>query len=100
MASRPALAGVSRRTLELRLGVGLYGDLAVSVDRGGAETWANQDLYALGASVGAPPDDFSLAGQNWGLPPMIPAHLAQARFAPFIATLRANMRHTGAPHRP
>src|SRR6185295_10847919 len=85
------LAEVSRRALELRLGVGLYGDLAVSVDRGGAEAWANQDLYALGASVGAPPDDFSLTGQNWGLPPMIPAHLAQARFAPFIATLRANM---------
>src|SRR6185295_622173 len=31
------LAEVSRRALELRLGVGLYGDLAVSVDRGGAE---------------------------------------------------------------
>jgi 4-alpha-glucanotransferase len=76
--------------------VGLYGDLAVSVDRGGAETWSNQDLYAIGASVGAPPDDFSLTGQNWGLPPMIPARLLQAGYAPFIATLRANMRHTGA----
>jgi (1->4)-alpha-D-glucan 1-alpha-D-glucosylmutase len=88
------LAEVSERALELRLAVGLYGDLAVSVDRGGAETWANQDLYALGASVGAPPDDFSLAGQNWGLPPMIPAHLARARFAPFIATLRAKIART------
>jgi (1->4)-alpha-D-glucan 1-alpha-D-glucosylmutase len=90
------LATVSGRAFELRLGVGLYGDLAVSVDRGGAETWSNQDLYALGASVGAPPDDFSLTGQNWGLPPMIPARLAHAAFAPFIATLRANMRRTGA----
>jgi (1->4)-alpha-D-glucan 1-alpha-D-glucosylmutase len=90
------LAGVSQRALELQLGVGLYGDLAVSVDRGGAETWSNQDLYALSASVGAPPDDFSLTGQNWGLPPMIPVRLVQVGYAPFIATLRANMRHTGA----
>ena len=34
------------------------------VDRGGAEAWANQDLYALGASVGAPPDDFNPTGRT------------------------------------
>jgi len=90
------LAEVQRRALELRLGVGLYGDLAVSVDHGGAETWSTQDLYALGVTVGAPPDDFNLTGQNWGLPPLNPARLAQSGFAPFIATLRANMRHSGA----
>jgi len=90
------LGEVSQRAFELRLGVGLYGDLAVSVDRGGAETWSNQDLYALDATVGAPPDDFNLTGQNWGLPPLNPARLAQSGFAPFIATLRANMRHSGA----
>ena len=73
------LGEVSRRAFELELGVGLYGDLAVSVDRGGAEAWSNQDLYALGASVGAPPDDFNLPGQNWGLPPLIPARLAAVR---------------------
>ena len=78
------------------LGVGLYGDLAVSVDRGGAEAWANQDCYALGASVGAPPDDFNLNGQDWGLPPWIPARLRETAYAPFIATLRANMRNMGA----
>src|SRR5689334_20679397 len=40
----------------LGLGVGVYQDLAVSVDRAGAETWAFQDLYAGDVSVGAPPD--------------------------------------------
>ena len=45
-------------------------DLAVSVDRGGAEAWAQQGIYALGASVGAPPDEFNLRGQDWGLPPL------------------------------
>jgi (1->4)-alpha-D-glucan 1-alpha-D-glucosylmutase len=58
------LAAVGRRAAELGLGVGLYQDLAVSVDRGGAEAWANQGLYAIAASVGAPPDDFNLRGQD------------------------------------
>jgi (1->4)-alpha-D-glucan 1-alpha-D-glucosylmutase len=90
------LDAVGRRSLELGLGVGLYADLAVSVDRAGAEAWAAQDLYATGASVGAPPDAFNLKGQDWGLPPPIPQRLAQAAYAPFIETLRANMRHAGA----
>ena len=80
----------------LGLGVGLYQDLAVSVDRAGAEAWAWQDLYALGASIGAPPDDFNLHGQDWGLPPLIPERLTESAYAPFIAVLRANMRHAGA----
>ncbi len=90
------LASVGRRSLELGLGVGLYGDLAVAVDRAGAEAWANRELYAQGATIGAPPDDFNLHGQDWGLPPMIPYRLREAAYAPFIATLRANMRHAGA----
>jgi (1->4)-alpha-D-glucan 1-alpha-D-glucosylmutase len=90
------LAEAGRRAEELGLGIGLYGDLAVSVDRGGAEAWASQDAYALAASLGAPPDDFNLQGQNWGLPPLIPVRLLRAGFAPFIATLRAAMRHVGA----
>ena len=53
-------------------GVGVYQDLAISIDRGGAESWANQDVYAVGASVGAPPDEVNLKGQNWGLPPLRP----------------------------
>jgi (1->4)-alpha-D-glucan 1-alpha-D-glucosylmutase len=90
------LAACGQRALELGLTVGLYRDLAVSIDRAGAEAWAWQELYAEAASVGAPPDDFNLHGQNWGLPPIIPERLTEAAYAPFIATLRANMRHSGA----
>jgi len=86
----------ARRSFELGLGVGIYEDLAVSIDAGGAEAWANQDIYAVGASVGAPPDDFNLNGQDWGLPPIIPQRLRESGYAAFIATLRANMRHSGA----
>ncbi len=90
------LATVATTAREHRLGVGMYEDLAVSVDGGGAEAWGNQHTYAVGASIGAPPDDFNLQGQNWGLPPLNPDALAESAYAPFIATLRANMRHAGA----
>ncbi|MGZ5256495.1 MAG: malto-oligosyltrehalose synthase, partial [Burkholderiales bacterium] len=81
---------------DLGYGVGLYQDLAISIDRGGAESWANQDVYAVGASVGAPPDEVNLKGQNWGLPPLRPERLKDARYDSYIATLRANMRYSGA----
>ncbi len=90
------LAAVGTRALELQLGVGLYQDLAVAVDRAGAEAWAHHELYALEASIGSPPDDYSLSGQDWGLPPLIPDALVESSYAPFIHTLRANMRHAGA----
>ena len=78
------------------LGIGIYNDLAVSADRAGADAWAGQGTLALQASIGAPPDEFNVEGQNWGLPPPIPQALQQAAFAPFIQTLRASMRHAGA----
>src|SRR5690606_15630547 len=52
--------------------------------------------YAASASVGAPPDDFNLAGQDWGLPPLIPDALRECGHEPFILAVRANMRHAGA----
>jgi (1->4)-alpha-D-glucan 1-alpha-D-glucosylmutase len=90
------LHAVGLRSLELGLGVGLYQDLAVGVDRGGAETWLHRDLYALGAAIGSPADDCNLRGQDWGLPPPLPNRLREAAYRPFIRTLQANMREAGA----
>ena len=90
------LSAVGRRSYQMGMGIGLYQDLAVSVDRGGAETWALQSLYAREVSIGAPPDELALTGQNWGLPPLVPRALRAAAYAPFITTLRANMSHGGA----
>src|SRR5262249_4882308 len=87
---------VEEHCFGMGMGMGLYLDLAVSADRGGAEAWANQSLYALRASVGAPPDEFNLPGQDWGLPPLIPHALSGASFAPLIAVLRAHMARAGA----
>ncbi|MDB5955903.1 malto-oligosyltrehalose synthase [Ramlibacter sp.] len=78
------------------MGIGLYCDLAVGVNGGGAETWMEHELFALGMHAGAPPDPLAPTGQDWGLPPWSPQRLKQARLQPFIDTLRANMRHSGA----
>jgi (1->4)-alpha-D-glucan 1-alpha-D-glucosylmutase len=90
------LGAVGLRALELGLGVGLYLDLAISVDGGGAEAWSHQALYAMGVGVGAPPELHNQRGQDWGLPPFVPQRLREAAYAPFIATLRHNMHHAGA----
>jgi (1->4)-alpha-D-glucan 1-alpha-D-glucosylmutase len=90
------LARAQERCRDLGMAVGLYGDLAISIGPDGSEAWANQHLYALGASVGAPPDAFAPRGQDWGLPPLDPWRLQEAAYAPFIATLRANMLRAGA----
>ena len=73
----------------------LISDLAVGVDPGGADAWIDQDLLALDARVGAPPDDFSADGQDWGLPPYIPHALHGSRYETFAQNVRANMRHGG-----
>ncbi|HEX3881383.1 MAG TPA: 4-alpha-glucanotransferase [Stellaceae bacterium] len=77
------------------LSVGLYRDAAVGVNPHGAAAWADQELLSPGAAIGAPPDPLSRAGQDWGLAPINPLVLRRRGFAPFIETLRANMRHAG-----
>ncbi len=43
--------------------------------------------------VGAPPDEFFRDGQDWGLPPVNPWKLGDARWEPFIDAVRAAGRH-------
>jgi 4-alpha-glucanotransferase len=89
------LAAAAQAGREQGLSIGLYRDLAVGANLNGAEAWADQELVAPGASIGAPPDALSRAGQNWGLAPINPLALRRQGYAPFIASLRANMRHAG-----
>ncbi len=76
--------------------LGVYRDLAVGVDSGGADVWSDPSLYCLEASVGAPPDGLAPQGQNWGLPPFKPAELYLRGYEPFIRMVRSNMANTGA----
>ncbi|HZV93451.1 MAG TPA: malto-oligosyltrehalose synthase, partial [Caldimonas sp.] len=90
------LAHAAAHGRERGMAVGLYLDLAVSVDRAGADTWSHASTYALTASVGAPPDAFNQQGQAWGLPPLRPDRLRVGGYRAFIDTLVANMRLAGA----
>jgi 4-alpha-glucanotransferase len=76
--------------------IGLYTDLAVSVDNTSADHWANQGLFLRNTHVGAPPDPFNENGQDWGLVAFNPRHLRATGYAHFISLLRTNMRHAGA----
>ncbi|VWX55505.1 4-alpha-glucanotransferase [Burkholderiales bacterium 8X] len=78
------------------MGVGLYVDVAVSVDRAGSDAWSAQECFASEASVGAPPDEFNPNGQGWGLPPLRPDRLRETHYRFFVDTLRANMSGAGA----
>ncbi len=73
----------------------VIGDLAIGIDRHGADAWAWQDELAFGANIGAPPDAFNPAGQDWGMPPFVPHRLRAAGYRPLIETLRAALRHAG-----
>jgi len=75
--------------------VGVIGDLAVGVHPSGADSWALQDVLAIGVSVGAPPDGFNQRGQNWSQPPWKPRQLAELAYTPYREMLRAALRHGG-----
>ena len=49
-------------------GVEIFGDLPFMVDGDSADVWARQDQFRLDLSLGAPPDEFSAVGQDWGMP--------------------------------
>ncbi|MEV0265107.1 4-alpha-glucanotransferase [Streptomyces sp. NPDC050617] len=90
------LAAAQRSARDAGMPVGLVHDLAVGVHPGGADAWAQQDAFASGMSVGAPPDAFNPRGQDWGLPPWRPDALAAAGYAPYRGLLRGMLRHAGA----
>ncbi|PSM43460.1 4-alpha-glucanotransferase [Streptomyces dioscori] len=90
------LATAQRSARDAGMDVGLVHDLAVGVHPGGADAWAQQEVFAAGMSVGAPPDAFSVQGQDWGLPPWRPDRLAESGYAPYRRLLRALFRYAGA----
>jgi 4-alpha-glucanotransferase len=74
-------------------GVGLIADLPIGFDPSGFDAWSWQDDLSPSATIGAPPDRFNPAGQDWGLPPFVPHRLRASQYRPFIATVRACLRH-------
>ena len=49
-------------------GLLLKGDIPIGVNPSGVDVKSHPDLFNLDVQAGAPPDDFSAEGQNWGFP--------------------------------
>ncbi|MDE5554523.1 MAG: 4-alpha-glucanotransferase, partial [Muribaculaceae bacterium] len=49
-------------------GVAIKGDIPIGISRTSVDAWLNPRLFNLDCQAGAPPDDFSILGQNWGFP--------------------------------
>jgi 1,4-alpha-glucan branching enzyme len=89
------LREVNQAAAEYGVKLGIYGDLAVGVARGSADTWLNRQEYCMDLSVGAPPDPLGPTGQNWDLPPLNPLMLKHTGYEKFAHLLRENMRLYG-----
>jgi 4-alpha-glucanotransferase len=76
--------------------IGLYHDLALGSDPVGADSWAYRHFSVDGVTVGAPPDDFALNGQDWGChPPRRDVHRKDG-YRLFLEEIRKNCAEGGA----
>ena len=50
------------------IGISIKGDIPIGISRYSTDAWTNPHLFHLNSQAGAPPDDFSASGQNWGFP--------------------------------
>ena len=76
--------------------VALKGDLPIGVNINSVECWAFPSLFRLTMCAGAPPDDFSSDGQNWGFPTYNWEEMEKDGFAWWRARLQrmAELYHT------
>ena len=49
-------------------GVVLKGDIPIGISKTSIEAWTEPEFFNQQYQTGAPPDDFSITGQNWGFP--------------------------------
>lgn len=49
-------------------GVAIKGDIPIGISRDSVDAWTYPTLFNMNSQAGAPPDDFSVLGQNWGFP--------------------------------
>lgn len=74
----------------------IYTDMPVGVGADSADVWGDQAAFLPHLSIGAPPDLFNAAGQDWALAAFHPRVLKQRGYEPFIRLLRAKMAFGGA----
>lgn len=90
-----SLSAAQKQSRDAGMKIGIIADLATGIDPNGSDCWGAPDEVLNGLRIGAPPDLFNAAGQNWGITALSPLQLRKTGFKPFIALLQANMRHAG-----
>ncbi|MBM3881285.1 MAG: 4-alpha-glucanotransferase [Verrucomicrobia bacterium] len=87
--AREQMAALACRTRAR--GVDLYLDMPLGVHRDGYDVWRYRDLFALGASGGAPPDPVYTQGQDWGFAPLHPERCREDSYRYQAAYLRHHL---------
>ncbi|MBV7486130.1 4-alpha-glucanotransferase [Bordetella sp. BOR01] len=93
--ARTSLAQAQSQARHAGMRLGLIADLAVGTDPRGSHAWSRQADVLADLSIGAPPDIFNSAGQQWGLAAFSPQALRDSGYAAFIEMLRAVLADTG-----
>lgn len=93
--ARQGLEMAQRSARGAGMAIGLIADLAVGADPAGCDAWARPGEMLRGVSVGAPPDAFNRAGQNWGLTTVSPRGLRRSGFAALRDMMASALRFTG-----
>ena len=89
LAAAQAEAGAAGMT------IGLISDLAVGVDSDGSQVWSRRDDFLKGLSIGAPPDIFQPAGQDWGLTSFSPRAFLRRAHRGFAEGIARALRSAG-----
>ena len=90
------LEEVQRAARDQGAEIGLYLDLALGTDPGGADAWAYRDFLVPGVKAGAPPDDFAPLGQDWGFQPANREKHRDQGYRLLADEIRRNCRPGGA----
>jgi 4-alpha-glucanotransferase len=85
--------GKLRKMVEADEIADLYLDYPVGVHNDGFDACRMSHLLIPGFNIGAPPDDFSDKGQDWGFMPLHPWHIMSDRFKYFRDSLHNYFRY-------
>ena len=69
-------------------GIAMKGDIPIGISRNSIDAWTSPTLFNMDTQSGAPPDDFSYLGQNWGFPTYNWQAIAEDGYAWWISRFR------------
>jgi 4-alpha-glucanotransferase len=76
-------------------GARLYLDLPIGVHGDSFDVWRQPELFARGASAGAPADALFSGGQDWGFPPLNPDSVRRDGYRYISDCIRHHLRYAG-----